>query len=510
MAAGGADRSSGGTSASLEANATGEAAGLDLDGRFSLESARWGVALRGVTEGVGAGARDGEPASRSLSGFVELCWPSGVRWIAGDLAARWAAGCALADDDAFASWAERIPAAGEPLLHARGTLARRDPARRGGLAQGRLRCLAWAAWWLSDAAGGSLALGPLGAACLRAPAGESRPWRWSLVFRPAGGSASEGGGEREGLLLEAAGRAGGASGEIGAAGGRDLWLAGRWSVGPLPEIGSAQAAFRWRAHERMRALAGAADEEWELVWGLPWLRGMAPRLAWFARQMPAPARPAALALRALELRIGLEPWNGASLRFTLGTTRTEQQSSAQQAGSGRSPITTAAARFALEAKVCLAAHLDLAIRTRHRGWSAESSADQKTAWSAPREASEDPAGDGVAPWPSSALLQDEETCDQTWVQLDWKGTARWGGWALAIVPRENDAASYLPVRVAPGRTQWRAFARGGWMLQAWLGGTLAGSARRRALSLEVVLRAHGGRDAAPSLELCAGLRGHCP
>jgi hypothetical protein len=445
------------------------------------------------------------------AGFAEIARGRSLRVLAGDLEAQWATGRLLRERAGFSAFERRPASLARPLLHARGTIATRWEERRGCVAAAAWKAIDLAAWDVTGQIGAALAAGPVGLAVTRACADGRREWIGSVVVAgPLREPVAEGADEPlpaasgDGFALELAGAhpvKPAHDTPVDAPGDR-IWVAGDWRIRVASALGAVAGAFQFPLEPA--AVRAPLDEPqgWSLQWALPWVRAIAPQVTWLARRLPAASAPHAMVERSVRANLATEPWSGAVLRFTIGSTHTEACATARPSEE-REFVDDTGALLEVRADVRLARTIVLASRFR-RSVSGRVALAEGSPLGIPARAMQveeaDDAGDET--------IWERETGGLTWVQVVRDDPALWGGCALAMAPRTSGGTTLVPVRYPTGLIRWHALASGAWRLQLWIGRRLGRLRIEGVMSLDRAddREAGGEADRASALELMLGVQ----
>ncbi len=464
-----------GAAASQESRSSHPAQGT-LDGWGTLTSAGWRAAARG---GAGGGRAFAERRIGERGGIL-----------LGEVRAEWATGCLLAITESFGRTAQpRIGSLRRSLMRARGTIALGSERQQGVLVLAPLGPADVVAWASSRQQGAGLAAGPCGMLLLRDSAFGCTLWHWSLAFlwpalRCSFGSVLQDtvAATHDALSLEICGPLGRRANPGDGAERARFRVAGlgmRWRLTAAQTLGALAGSLRWWVPEEVPEDETLADQDWSLDWELPLLHGLAPLVTVGSALRDSPTRPLPPVERYVRTTLSAQPWSGADLALTLGTTQVEECGSDPDEGERRVILQSMRSLAEMRLRVQISPGVRASLRCRQtRDTRSLSSTEDPIGLPGRRDGTEfEDDGDLAGrdwEWGSGSLI---------WMSATYERDGyRWAGCSCAASPAAESRATWVPVHLPSGRSGWRALGMGSWMVEGWLGGRVAGS------RLEVVLR----------------------
>lgn len=369
----------------------------------------------------------------------------GVRLMAGELAIGWATGALLGDETGDRlETRNRLKRTAAKLLQVRLTTALRDRAQRGVVIAVQRKRFELSSWALAEQVGLACG-GRIGGLALQRS--EHGHLTWSAVLRTSPGRK-----QADHILWECCG-----------SGDSHCGWGGAFRLGSRAPIGSLRGFFRYApgvAHPRM------SPDGWRVTWNAPLLAGLAPEIAVHVLKRGAPTKRLPTIERRATFAIAAEPWAGAHLRCAFASTRVQECRGEPDNSEVKMIASSARSVGTLLARVHLAPAVEFQARYR------QSSATLQT---------ETP----VAPWPLQLRPADcEEAVSEhesparswegangglLWSALRWHWGAGWfASVAVAATPDRAGGLSAVPVRIPPGRSQWRTLGAGRWFAEGWI------------------------------------------
>lgn len=390
-----------------------------------------------------------------LLASATVAMQSGINLLVGDMALDWATGGLLgeATGDPLEKRNRINLSAGFPL-RMRPTTAVRGAGQRGLVIAALRHRLQLASWILRRQAGFALGGGPCGLALHWPELTRPGAFAWSVVVRTSFDDRAQ-----ERFLCEWFG-----SRRAGSIGGRG-W-GGAFSLGPRAPLGSLRGVFRY--------VESAAEEDptrpagWRVAWNLPLMAGLEPEVELRTLRRAARAQPLPTIERQAALAVCAEPWSGAFLRLTLASVRLQQCRGVPDDPEEKMIASTARFISGFIARIRLSARAEWLLRYRQSGGAIEVDAAARSP-ELPLQLRPEDFEEAVAEDQPLARSWERSSGGLLWSALRWKTGDRWSGsFALAATPAGAGRASSVPVRIPPGRSQWRSLGAQRWLAEGWL------------------------------------------